>query len=150
MHCINDMRLLTLDELMAYLGIINAESKLFSLVDIIDDLSVLSSALSTTIGYSDNDGVATALKNLRHKNDMASSTEELTSYISFTSPTAAKLNYARTLCRKSQHECIRLGTHRDIIEYLSILSYWLFLAARQQNEFDNMPEIVHNKSINRE
>ena len=61
------------------------------------------------------------------------------------SPVAARLHFARTVCRRAERVCVRLSKNENIgeaaIVFLNRLSDLLFVLARYANVRANMPEI---------
>ena len=61
------------------------------------------------------------------------------------SPTAARLHFARTVCRRAERAVVRLSRHEDIgddvIIFLNRLSDLLFVLARYANFLANVAEI---------
>ena len=61
------------------------------------------------------------------------------------SPLAARIHFARTVCRRAERACVRLSRNEDIGEdisrYLNRLSDLLFVAARYANARAHVPEV---------
>ncbi len=62
------------------------------------------------------------------------------------SPVAARLHFARTICRRAERAVVRLSRNEDIGDgittYLNRLSDLLFVLARYANHLDNVPEVI--------
>jgi cob(I)alamin adenosyltransferase len=61
------------------------------------------------------------------------------------SPLAARLHFARTVCRRAERAVVRLSRNEDIGEtvtvYLNRLSDLLFVLARYANQKARVPEV---------
>lgn len=61
------------------------------------------------------------------------------------SPIAARLHFARTVCRRAERVVVRLSRNEDIgddcMVYLNRLSDLLFILARAANQIANVPEV---------
>lgn len=61
------------------------------------------------------------------------------------SPVAARLHFARTVCRRAERNAVRLSRNEeigdDVIIYLNRLSDFLFVLSRFANHTANLPEI---------
>jgi len=135
------------DELNSLLGVINsydleAEIK-SSITRVQGELMMVGSDLATPLDLNEK------LKQIRIKQQNVESLEneidgwtvklpELKSFILPTgSITGSLIHFARTICRRAERNCVKLGENEAINEtvviYLNRLSDWLFTLARYQN-----------------
>lgn len=143
----------TVDELNSVLGIVRADNKEKEIDAVLDrvqsELFELGADLATP--WSAN------VKNIKrieqkHSEHLEKSIDHLDGHLKQLrtfilpggSPVAARLHFARTVCRRAERTVVRLSRNEDIGEgitiYLNRLSDLLFVMARYANHVANVPE----------
>lgn len=143
----------TVDELNSVLGIVRADNKENEIDSIIDriqnDLFVLGADLATPRSQSSKSIKRIDAKDSRHLEKTIDQLEEqLKPLKTFILPggslVAARLHFARTVCRRAERSAVRLSRNEDIGEgttiYLNRLSDLLFVLARYANHAAGVSE----------
>ncbi len=143
----------TVDELNSVLGIVrsdNKENEIDSIIDRIqNDLFVLGADLATPRSQSGKSIKRIDAKDSRHLERTIDQLEvHLKSLKTFILPggstVAARLHFARTVCRRAERSVVRLSRNEDIGEgitiYLNRLSDLLFVLARYANHTAGVSE----------
>lgn len=143
--CVSEKTLLVIDELSAELGELSALYN-FDLIDIQQTLiyinSVITSPLQTVLApYSQSLEQGIAIYNSKLPN--------VDTYLIFSQyPLAAKLNRCRTLARKVEYELYQLPhANSDVVNYMALLSDFLFSNARYILMVNGYDEIIYEKSL---
>ncbi|MEO8167363.1 MAG: cob(I)yrinic acid a,c-diamide adenosyltransferase [bacterium] len=137
----------TVDELNSVLGIVRAEKEKAEIDSILDriqnDLFMLGADLATPRSQTNKSIKRIEAKDSRHLEKTIDRLEEhlkplKTFILPGGSATAARLHFARTVCRRAERSVVRLSRHEDIGEgitiYLNRLSDLLFVLARYANQ----------------
>ncbi len=144
----------TVDELNSVLGIVradNTENEIDSIIGRIqNDLFVLGADLATPRSQSSKSIKRIDAKDSRHLEKTIDQLEEhlkplKTFILPGGSTVAARLHFARTVCRRAERSVVRLSRNEDIGDgitiYLNRLSDLLFVLARYANHTTGVPEI---------
>ena len=143
----------TVDELNSVLGIVRADNKEKEIDEILDriqnDLFDLGADLATPRSGNNKQIKRIEAKHSVHLERRIDQLDEhLKPLKSFVLPggseVAARLHFARTVCRRAERSVVRLSRHEDIGEgitiYLNRLSDLLFVMARYANHVSDVPE----------
>ncbi len=144
----------TVDELNSVLGIVladNADKRIAEiLTSVQNQLFALGADLATPHSASSKSIKRFVVKDSQSLEKIIDSLEShLKSLKSFIlpggSPVAARIHFARTVCRRAERSVVRLSRNEDIGEgitvYLNRLSDMLFVLARYANHVAGVPEI---------
>lgn len=143
----------TVDELNSVLGIVRADNKEKEIDSIIDriqnELFDLGADLATPRSQSSKSIKRIEAKDSKHLEKEIDQLEEhlkplKTFILPGGSPVAARLHFARTVCRRAERSVVRLSRNEDIGDgitiYLNRLSDLLFVLARYANHATGVSE----------
>lgn len=143
----------TVDELNSVLGIVRADNKQNEIDSIIDrvqkELFDLGADLATPRSQNSKSIKRIEAKDSKHLEKEIDQLEEhlkplKTFILPGGSPVAARLHFARTVCRRAERSVVRLSRNEDIGEgitiYLNRLSDLLFVLARYANHTAGVSE----------
>lgn len=143
----------TVDELNSMLGIVrsdNADKELDAILDRVqNDLFDLGADLATPRSVTSKQIKRIEARHSAHLEHMIDTLEAhlkplRTFILPGGSPVAARLHFARTVCRRAERTVVRLSRNEDIGEgitvYLNRLSDLLFVMARYANRTAGIPE----------